>query len=136
MASLTLIALFTAAWFAEDVGLWPWVEGSAPDDTPYDRALAPVRAGRRAYGIYGRGVVLVDLRPEVEAAVSYISGTLLAASDSLLPPYIAVQVMIEGYDLERAVLVVVHTTPLFMVYRLDRTPGAPPPDTPLIDVDQ
>ncbi len=44
MASLTLITLFTAAWFAEDVDLWPWVEGSAPDDTPYDRALAPVRA--------------------------------------------------------------------------------------------
>jgi len=41
---------------------------------------------------------------------------LLAASDDLLPPYIAVQVMIEGDDPERAVLVVVHTTPLFMVY--------------------
>ena len=45
-------------------------------------------------------------------------------------------VMIEGYDPERAVLVVVHITPLFMVYRLDRTPGAPPPDAPLIDFDQ
>jgi len=28
------------------------------------------------------------------------------------------------------------TTPLFMVYRLDRSPGAPPPDAPLIDFDQ
>jgi len=27
-----------------DVGLWPWVEGSAPEDVRYDRALAPVRA--------------------------------------------------------------------------------------------
>ncbi len=62
--------------------------------------------------------------------------TLLAASDTLLPPYIDVRVMIEGYDPERAVLVVVHTTPLFMVYRLDRSPGAPPPDAPLIDFDQ
>ncbi len=61
---------------------------------------------------------------------------LLAASDALLPPYLAVQVMIEGDDPARAVLVVVHTTPLFMVYRLARTPGAPPPDAPLIDVDQ
>ncbi len=139
------------------------MEGNAPEDTPYDQALAPVRAllrdptvapaaigqaavrtlypallraGGRAYGLYGRGVVLVDLRPEAEAAVSYIPGTLLAASDDLLPPYIAVQVMIEGYEPERAVLVVVHTTPLFMVYRLDRTPGASPSDTPLIDVDQ
>jgi len=146
-----------------DVGLWPWVEGSGTDDTRYDRALAPVRAllrdptvapvaigqvavralypallraGARAFGLYGRGVVLVDLRPEAETAVSYIPGALLAASDTLLPPYIAVQVMIEGYDPARAVLVVVHTTPLFMVYRLDRTPGAPPPDAPLIDVDQ
>jgi len=146
-----------------DVGLWPWVEGSASEDTRYDQPLAPVRAllrdptvapvevgqaavralypallraGGRAYGLYGRGVVLVDLRPEAEAAVSYIPGTLLAASDDLLPPYIAVQVMIEGYDPERAVLVVVHITPLFMVYRLDRTPGAPPPDAPLIDFDQ
>ncbi len=118
----------------------------APSTPP----CSALRAGRRAYGIYGRGVVLVDLRPEAEAAVSYISGTLLAASgtllaasgtllaasDSLLPPYIVVQVMVEGYDLDRAVLVVVHTTPLFMVYRLDRTPGAPPPDAPLIDFDQ
>jgi len=146
-----------------DVGLWPWVEGSATDDTRYDGALAPVRAllrdptvapvaigqaavralypallaaGGRASGLYGRGVVLVDLRPTAEAAVSYIPGTLLAASDALLPPYIAVQVMIEGYDPARAVLVVVHTTPLFMVYRLDRTPRALPPDAPLIDFDQ
>jgi len=146
-----------------DVGLWPWVEGSAPDDTRYDRALAPVRAllrdptvapvaigqaavralypallraGGRAYGLYGRGVVLVDLRPAAETAVSYLPGALLAASDALLPPYLAVQVMIEGDDPARAVLVVVHTTPLFMVYRLARTPGAPPPDAPLIDVDQ
>ncbi len=146
-----------------DVGLWPWVEGTAAEDTRYDRALAPVRAllrdptvapvvigqaavralypalltaGVRASGLYGRGVVLVDLRPEAETAVSYIPGTLLAASDSLLPPYIAVQVMVEAYDPARAVLVVVHTTPLFMVYRLDRSPGAPPPDAPLIDFDQ
>jgi len=68
--------------------------------------------------------------------VSYVPGTILAASDTLLPPYIAVQVMIEGYDPDRAVLVVVHTTPLFMVYRLDHTPGAPPPDAPRIDCDQ
>jgi len=56
------------------------------------RALSPalLRAGVRAYGLYGRGVVLV----------------------------------------------VVHTTPLFMIYRLDRSPGAPPPDAPLIDFDQ
>ncbi len=119
------------------VGLWPWVEGSAPDDTRYDlplasgallrdptvapvaigqaavRALYPalLRAGGCASGLYGRGVVLVDLRPEAEAAVSYIPGTLLAASDTLLPPYSAVRVMIEGYDPARAVLVVVHTTP-------------------------
>ncbi len=146
-----------------DVGLWPWVEGSAHADTRYDQRLAPVRAllhdptvapvavgqaavralypallraGIRAYGLYGRGVVLVDLRPAAEAAVSYIPGALLAASDDLLPPYIVVQVMIEGYDPEQAILVVVHTTPLFMVYRLDRTPGAPPPDAPLIDFDQ
>ncbi len=146
-----------------DVGLWPWVEGSAPEDTRYDQALAPVRAllrdpavapvaigqvavralypallraGGRAYGLYGRGVVLVDLRPEAETAVSYIPGTLLAASDNILPPYIAVRVMIDAYDPARAVLVVVHTTPIFMVYRLDRTPGAPPPDAPLIDFDQ
>ncbi len=26
-----------------DVGLWPWVEGSASEDTRYDLALAPVR---------------------------------------------------------------------------------------------
>jgi len=146
-----------------DVGLWPWVEGSASTDTRYDQPLAPVRAllrdptvapvaigqaavralypallraGTRAYGLYGRGVVLVDLRPAAETAVSYIPGTLLAASADLLPPYIPVQVMIEGDDPERAVLVVVHTTPLFMVYRLDRSPDAPPPDAPLIDVDQ
>ncbi len=68
--------------------------------------------------------------------MSYIPATLLAASDDLLPPYIAVQVMIEAYDPARAVLVVVHTTPLFMVYRLDRSPGAPPPDAPRLDVDQ
>jgi len=146
-----------------DVGLWPWVEGSARADTRYDQRLAPVRAllhdptvapvavgqaavralypallraGVRAHGLYGRGVVLVDLRPAAETPVSYIPGTLLAASDDLLPPYIAVQVMIEGYDPEQAVLVVVHTTPLFMVYRLDLTPGAPPPAAPLIDFDQ
>ncbi len=95
----------------------------------------PAQRQQRAYHTHGRSVVLVDLRPEAETAVSYIPGTLLAAYDSLLPPYIAVQVMIEGYDPERAVLVVVHTTPLFMVYRLDRTPGAPSPDAPLIDVD-
>ncbi len=146
-----------------DVGLWPWVAGSVTADARYDQRLAPVRAllhdptvppvaigqaamralypallaaGVRAYGIYGRGVVLVDLRPAAETAVSYIPGALLAASDDLLPPYIPVQVMIEGYDPEQAVLVVVHTTPLFMVYRLDRSPGAPPPDAPLIDFDQ
>ncbi len=146
-----------------DVGLWPWVAGSARPDTRYDQRLAPVRAllhdptvapvavgqaavralypallaaGTRAYGLYGRGVVLVDLRPAAETPVSYIPGALLAASDDLLPPYLVVQVMIEGYDPERAVLVVVHTTPLFMVYRLDRTPGAFPPDAPLIDFDQ
>ncbi len=106
-----------------DVGLWPWVEGSATDDTRYDQLLAPVRAllrdptvapvaigqaavralypallraGGCASGLYGRGVVLVDLRPAAETAVSYIPGTLLATSDDLLPPYIAVQVMIEG----------------------------------------
>jgi len=103
-----------------DVGLWPWVEGSATDDTRYDQLLAPVRAllrdptvapvaigqaavralypallraGGCASGLYGRGVVLVDLRPAAETAVSYIPGTLLATSDDLLPPYIAVQVM-------------------------------------------
>jgi len=146
-----------------DVGLWPWVEGSALDDTPYDQVLAPVRAllrdptvapvaigqaavralypvllraGGRASGLYGRAVVLIDLRPAAEATVSYIPGALLAASDTLLPPYIAVGVMIDAYDPEQAVLVVVHTTPLFMVYRLDLTPGAPPPDAPLIDFDQ
>jgi len=86
--------------------------------------------GTHTIGLYGRGVVLVDLRPAAETAVSYIPGTLLATSDDLLPPYIAVQVMIEGYDPARAVLVVVHTIPLFMVYRLDRSPGAPPPDAP------
>jgi len=149
------------AWV--NAGPWPWVAGSAPTDTLYDPLLAPVRAllrdpavapiavgqaavralypalliaGGRAYGLYGRGVVLVDLRPAAETAVSYLPGTLLAASDTLLPPYIPVQVMIEAYDPERAVLVVVHTTPLFMIYRLDRTPGAPPPDAPLIDFDQ
>lgn len=146
-----------------DVGLWPWVDDGATDEARYAQVLAPVRAllrdptvpparigqeavrtlypvlrsaGRRAYHTHGRGVVLVDLRPEAETAVSYIPGTLLAASDTLLPPYIAVQVMIEAYDPARAVLVVVHTTPLFMVYRLDRTSGAPPPDAPLIDFDQ
>jgi len=146
-----------------DVGLWPWVEGSARPDTRYDQRLAPVRAllhdptvapvavgqaavralspallraGVRAYGLYGCGVVLVDLRPAAETPVSYIPGALLAASDDLLPPYLAVQVMIEGYDPEQAVLVVVHTTPLFMIYRLARSPGAPPPDAPLIDFDQ
>jgi len=146
-----------------DVGLWPWAAGGGTDQAIYDQALAPVRAllhdptvspqqigqaavhslypvllsvGHRAYHTYGRGVVLVDFRPTAEAAVTYIPGTLLAASDNLLPPYIVVMVMIEGYDPERAVLVVVHTTPLFMIYRLDRTPGAPPPDAPLIDFDQ
>jgi len=146
-----------------DVGLWPWVAGSAPTDALYDPLLAPVRAllrdpavapiavgqaavralypallaaGGRAYGLYGRGVVLVDLRPAAETAVSYLPGTLLAASDTLLPPYIPVQVLIDAYDPERAVLVVVHTTPLFMIYRLDRSPGAPPPDAPLLDFDQ
>ncbi len=34
--------------------------------------------------------------------------------------------MIEGDDPERAVLVVVHTTLLFMVYCLARAPGASP----------
>jgi len=102
------------------------------------RALYPALlcAGTRAFGRYGRGVVLVDLRPAAETAVSYIPGTLLAAPADLLPPYIPIQVMIKGDDPERAVLVVVHTTPLFMVYRLDRFPDAPPPDAPLIDFDQ
>jgi len=132
----------------------PIAVGQAAIDILYPALLA---AGGRAYGTYGRGVVLVDLRPEAETAVSYIPGTLLAASDTLLaasdtllaasdtllppsdtllPPYIPVQVMIDAYDPERAVLVVVHTTPLFMIYRLDRTPGAPPPAAPLIDFDQ
>ncbi len=43
--------------------------------------------------------------------------------------------MIEGYDPARAILVVIHTTPLVMAYRLARSPGAPPPDAPLIDFD-
>jgi len=139
------------------------VEGGNTDEALYDHLLAPVRAllrdpsvspqqtgqaavhtlalvllgtGSRAYRTHGRGVVLVDLRPAAMAAVSYIPDPLLAASDHLLPPYIPVRVMIEGYDPERAVLVVVHTTPLFMVYRLDLTPGAPLPDAPLIAFDQ
>ncbi len=96
------------------------------------RALYPalLAAGGRAYGLYGRGVVLVDLRPAAKTAVSYLPGTLLAASDTLLPPYIPVQVLIDAYDPEQAVLVVVHTTPLFMIYRLDRSPGAPHPTLP------
>jgi len=74
------------------------VANTASADTRYDQTLAPVRAllrdptvapvevgqaavralypallraGGRASGLYGRGVVLVDLRSEAEAAVSY-----------------------------------------------------------------
>ncbi len=67
--------------------------------------------------------------------MSYIPGALLAASDTILPPYIAVQVTIEGYDPERAVLVVAHTPPLHGLPPRSH-PGAPPPDAPLIDIDQ
>ncbi len=114
-----------------DVGLWPWADGGDTDDALYAQVLAPVRAllrdptvaparigqetvrtlypalrsaGSRAYHTHGRGVVLVDLRPAAEATVSYIPLTLLAASDNILPPYIAVEVMIEAYDPARAVL--------------------------------
>jgi hypothetical protein len=145
-----------------DVGLWPWVDDSDTDEARYAQVLAPVRAllrdpavpparigqeavrtlypilrraGRRAYHTHGRGVVLIDLRPTAEATVSYIPLTLLAASAHLLPPYSAVEVMVEAYDPARAVFVVVHTTPLFIVCRLDLTPGAPPPDAPLIGFD-
>ena len=59
----------------------PIAVGQAAIDILYPALLA---AGGRAYGTYGRGVVLVDLRPEAETAVSYIPGTLLAASDTLL----------------------------------------------------
>ncbi len=140
-----------------DVDLWPWVEGSAVEDASYDRALVPVRArlrdptvapvaigqaavralypallraGVHAFGLYGRGVVLVDPRPAAEAAVSYSPAPSWPPPTPSWPPSIAVQVMIEAHDPEGAVLVVVHTTPLFMVYRLDRTPGAPHPTLP------
>ncbi len=117
-----------------------------PDVTPEDiAALAlrevhiPVTMGAwLAYQRHGRGATLIDLRPDAEAAVSYLPLSLLASSDRdrLLPPYIPIMVLMEAYDPQRATLAVVHTTPLLLVYRLDRLLGAIEPVAPLITFDQ
>lgn len=111
----------------------------APDQAAF-ATLRELRAGITiggfiAYEKRGWGVVLVDVRPEAEATLSYIPRALRQEYMWWEGRLDALRAAVDAYDPKRELLVLVAMGDMSVAYRMDRLIGGLEPLAPLLVVD-